>query len=77
MSLLPKAGLFRVGQLDFKLEAAGDWMFALAIPHQSGSAFAVVSILYALKIELNAYILVGNGKIWGSVSAAAELTGLN
>ena len=39
-----------VGQLDFKLEATGGWMVALAIPHQSGSAFAVVSILYALKL---------------------------
>ena len=50
MSLLPKAGLLRVGQLDFKLEAAGGSTVTLAIPQQSGSAFAVVSILYALKL---------------------------
>ena len=40
-----------VGQMDFKLEAAGGWWWlALAIPHQSGSAFGIVSILYALKL---------------------------
>ena len=51
MSLLViKAGpIFRVGQLDFKLVATRG-LVALAISHQSASAFGIVSICYALKL---------------------------
>ena len=42
--------MLRFGQLDFKLEAAGGWRVSLQIPHQNGSAFGVVSTLYALKL---------------------------